>query len=746
VKGTEGQTQDSSRSKHQDKAKGKKASLDLDVSNTSSFLKCPADSSHPILCLIDSRQLLPPFEPSQDYTSPHLFRKSKRLRRRTMRKTPVSLLSAILLLAQLVCGFQPVPFLPRRGGGKQQRQRRHQPLRIFPNNNLFPPSSPDQTTAALTLLGSGALLAYGVDSSTFTLFGTVGMGMLIASSIVLREIVADKATIFLPKPKREPSPPKEMPPWEVLTMQADLLEDGSLKQLAAEPLSLPSMEIKEEQAEILEEEDVAAVVKDIVAASPLPPPVEDKVEEPVPAEKEIEVAEAPATVEPEATEKDTVVEDGVVATDVVEEVVEVEEEDEPPVSSSFESGAAIADEFLNAADEEEPLPADSITGIPYVSDSLVDVVEEQLESYEEEDSLIVDPLVLEEDTTDDLLDNPFLYEGGWEEGDEVDEQLVSDAPEEEEEPEASYVEEFASEEEEEEEEPIISGVPYVSDSLVDVVEEGLEIVREEQMSVDPLFYAEEPVVVLGDESVTADTLEEVEEVEAVEKEVETIVPGGRIEKATAEVVEKVEAATIVEDVAVIEEPSEGVDAIVEPELVEDVVEHAAASVEAVIEPEIVEKVSAPPRPDPEPVAKKPIVDAKFDELRTKVQNDATARTKERLKLAVDVAEKATAEMEALEEEAQVQPEPPQEAPPVKAFEEPPQSVLNALSKAALRKGEQIIEQEEARTSDKTDMKFEKQEKKSALRFLKKKRVIVGAAAAIVVARRLIVTILRNGML
>ena len=192
-------------------------------------------------------------------------------------------------------------------------------------------------------------------------------------------------------------------------------------------------------------------------------------------------------------------------------------------------------------------PDMSIVGVPYVADSLVDNVYDFLVAVDESEGLIVDPLVLDDYGKDPVLDNPLLYEGGYFEDEEeelfgvyerveVDEKeviteeefgtygvanveveeknappdsfsesfqtieierpvpylesLAANAMTSDDTPDPTYLEGLSNPDMQEEplvDQDSIAGVPYVSDSLVDAVEDGLIIVdNEERLTVDPL--------------------------------------------------------------------------------------------------------------------------------------------------------------------------------------------------------------------------------------------------------------------
>ena len=468
--------------------------------------------------------------------------------------------SAVLFLLAFdhVFCFQPVPFLPRNHAHGQ----RGQPLNVF---------GPELT-----------LLSFDFGDAIVTAVGAAGL--LVAASIITKEVaVVREQPLLKASNKMLPSPPKEKPPLQLLNL----------------------VEVQKEQATA--------------------------------------VLEAPKIVKK--------VSEAVVKEEAVPDLKPVE-----PI------------------DEEEPLSPDAITGVPYVSDSLVDVVEDELGIYEEENSLIVDPLVLdedlvldeedeslvldEEDERDAILDNPLLYEGGYFEEEQeallgtyerrvVEEELVgtyepvnveklepvvnyldSLVRVDEAEPTVSYLDSLSADakaeptyleglaasqsmsadakagsyleglavsqlyERIEEDEDSIVGVPYVSDSLVDAVQDGLEVIEDEgRLTVDPLAlsrmeeddcfvelyekaenivaqYEETEIAVAEETQVVDKVMKEEEIVEETETDVaeETQVVDKVMKEE--EIVEEIETA-VAEETQVVDEVMKE-EEIVSPQVVDDI--------------------------------------------------------------------------------------------------------------------------------------------------------------------------------
>ena len=664
--------------------------------------------------------------------------------------------SAVLFLLAFdhVFCFQPVPFLPRNHAHGQ----RGQPLNVF---------GPELT-----------LLSFDFGDAIVTAVGAAGL--LVAASIITKEVaVVREQPLLKASNKMLPSPPKEKPPLQLLNL----------------------VEVQKEQATA--------------------------------------VLEAPKIVKK--------VSEAVVKEEAVPDLKPVE-----PI------------------DEEEPLSPDAITGVPYVSDSLVDVVEDELGIYEEENSLIVDPLVLdedlvldeedeslvldEEDERDAILDNPLLYEGGYFEEEQeallgtyerrvVEEELVgtyepvnveklepvvnyldSLVRVDEAEPTVSYLDSLSADakaeptyleglaasqsmaadakagsyleglavsqlyERIEEDEDSIVGVPYVSDSLVDAVQDGLEVIEDEgRLTVDPLALSR-----MEEDDCFVELYEKAENIVAQYEETEIAVAEETqvVDKVMKEeeIVEQIETA-VAEETQVVDEVMKE-EEIVSPQVVDDipaVADVVAASIDlekpSTAEPIVEEPLDEiatgdrsvkemadllfslqepeeeqPPRPklklsksppkqeaptmqEPLVPQRKPSRDPKLDEVIQQLQDEAIEKTKERLRKAEQPVEpikqapskpveEGTKRTFSVEKERPVEPKAPVEEGTKRAFS---------------------VEKEEKQKATKPAVKSlemkDKEKGPGVLGVLRERKLVIGVATvAVVVVRRVIVSILGRGML
>ena len=664
--------------------------------------------------------------------------------------------SAVLFLLAFdhVFCFQPVPFLPRNHAHGQ----RGQPLNVF---------GPELT-----------LLSFDFGDAIVTAVGAAGL--LVAASIITKEVaVVREQPLLKASNKMLPSPPKEKPPLQLLNL----------------------VEVQKEQATA--------------------------------------VLEAPKIVKK--------VSEAVVKEEAVPDLKPVE-----PI------------------DEEEPLSPDAITGVPYVSDSLVDVVEDELGIYEEENSLIVDPLVLdedlvldeedeslvldEEDERDAILDNPLLYEGGYFEEEQealfgtyerrvVEEELVgtyepvnveklepvvnyldSLVRVDEAEPTVSYLDSLSADakaeptyleglaasqsmsadakagsyleglavsqlyERIEEDEDSIVGVPYVSDSLVDAVQDGLEVIEDEgRLTVDPLalsrmeeddcfveLYEKAENIVAQYEETEIAVAEETQVVDKVMKEEEIV---EQIETAVAEETqvvdevmkeEEIVSPQVVDDIpAVADVVAASID-LEKPSTAEPIVEEPLDEIAtgdrsvkemadllfSLQEPEEVQpprpklklsksppKQEAPTMQEPLVPQRKPSRDPKLDEVIQQLQDEAIEKTKERLRKAEQPVEpikqapskpveEGTKRTFSVEKERPVEPKAPVEEGTKRAFS---------------------VEKEEKQKATKPAVKSlemkDKEKGPGVLGVLRERKLVIGVATvAVVVVRRVIVSILGRGML
>ena len=664
--------------------------------------------------------------------------------------------SAVLFLLAFdhVFCFQPVPFLPRNHAHGQ----RGQPLNVF---------GPELT-----------LLSFDFGDAIVTAVGAAGL--LVAASIITKEVaVVREQPLLKASNKMLPSPPKEKPPLQLLNL----------------------VEVQKEQATA--------------------------------------VLEAPKIVKK--------VSEAVVKEEAVPDLKPVE-----PI------------------DEEEPLSPDAITGVPYVSDSLVDVVEDELGIYEEENSLIVDPLVLdedlvldeedeslvldEEDERDAILDNPLLYEGGYFEEEQeallgtyerrvVEEELVgtyepvnveklepvvnyldSLVRVDEAEPTVSYLDSLSADakaeptyleglaasqsmsadakagsyleglavsqlyERIEEDEDSIVGVPYVSDSLVDAVQDGLEVIEDEgRLTVDPLalsrmeeddcfveLYEKAENIVAQYEETEIAVAEETQVVDKVMKEEEIV---EEIETAVAEETqvvdevmkeEEIVSPQVVDDIpAVADVVAASID-LEKPSTAEPIVEEPLDEIAtgdrsvkemadllfSLQEPEEVQpprpklklsksppKQEAPTMQEPLVPQRKPSRDPKLDEVIQQLQDEAIEKTKERLRKAEQPVEpikqapskpveEGTKRTFSVEKERPVEPKAPVEEGTKRAFS---------------------VEKEEKQKATKPAVKSlemkDKEKGPGVLGVLRERKLVIGVATvAVVVVRRVIVSILGRGML